>query len=150
MSPSEFQKYLHEHIPLSRAMEIQVREISPESVVLGAPLLPNINQHHTLFGGSASTLAILAGWSLVYTRLLGTGSEADIVIQRNTMNYDTPIAGDVIARAALPDEATWSRFLRMLQRRGRARIEVVAILEYEGNVAGRFTGEFVALAMDNA
>jgi hypothetical protein len=33
----------------------------------------------------------------------------------------------------------------MLARRGKARITVLAVLEYTGRVAGRFSGQFVAL-----
>lgn len=67
MSPGKLQQYLHDHIPLSKAMQITVERISPESVTLSAPLAPNINHRDTLFGGSASTAAILAAWSFCAT-----------------------------------------------------------------------------------
>ena len=54
------QDYLHEHIPLSKAMGATVLKVDLSGVVLSAPLEPNINHRETVFGGSASSLAILA------------------------------------------------------------------------------------------
>ena len=53
MTPSELQTYLHQHIPLSQAMQVTVMEASLQQVVLTAPLVPNINHRETVFGGSA-------------------------------------------------------------------------------------------------
>ncbi|KXF76697.1 thioesterase [Paramesorhizobium deserti] len=145
MTESELQLYLHEHIPLSMAMQVAVVALHDESVVLKAPLSPNINHRETVFGGSASALAILAAWSLVHIRLVREGIVSRIVIQSNTMRYDAPISGTFSARSQLAAGANWGRFVEMLRRKGRARIEIAAVLDYEGNVAGRFSGEFVAL-----
>ena len=76
-------------------MQVSVVELSLDEVVLGAPLAPNINHRHTVFGGSASALAILAAWSLVHVRLAAEGAAARLVIQRNTMSYDGPMGEDI-------------------------------------------------------
>jgi len=146
MTPAALEAYLHEHIPLSRAMQVVVESTSLDAVVLRAPLAPNINHRETVFGGSASALAILAAWSLLHLRLRAEGVASRLVIQRNTMDYERPIAGDFTARSALERTDDWPRFLRMLARKGRARAGVTAVLEAEGRVAGRLTGEFVAIA----
>ena len=140
------ERYLREHIPLSAAMGVRVREATPEHVLLSAPLAPNINHRDTVFGGSAAALAMLAGWSLLHVRLRAEGSEARLVIQRNTMEYQRPIAGDFTARAALEHPQRWQQFMATLARRGKARIVVTALLEQGGQIAGRLSGEFVALA----
>jgi len=145
MSPSELEKYLHDHIPLSKAMEVGVIQVQPETVILSAPLVPNINHRDTVFGGSASAVAILAAWSLLHTRLSGEGIASRLVIQRNTMSYELPIDGTFTAEAAIESAEAWGQFLRMLKRRGKARITVTSILNFDGKVAGRFEGEFVAL-----
>ena len=54
MTPQTLQRYLHERIPLARAMEVEVRALASDGVELGAPLAPNINHRDTVFGGSAS------------------------------------------------------------------------------------------------
>ncbi|MCB1756872.1 MAG: YiiD C-terminal domain-containing protein [Gammaproteobacteria bacterium] len=145
MLAAELQAYLHEHIPLSGAMAVSVLALDKESVVLKAPLAPNINHRNTVFGGSASALAILAAWSLLHVRLRGEGLDSRLVIQRNTMEYERPMSGAFTASASLVEPQQWQKFIRMLQRKGRARISVSSTLECDGQVAGRLIGEFVAL-----
>ena len=145
MSPIELEYYRHEHIPISRAMQLSVHSVEDECVVLSAPLGPNINHRETVFGGSASALAILAAWSLLHTRLRGSGYACRLVIQRNTMEYEHPIRGLFYARSSLGPPEAWLKFLHILQRKGKARITVTSILEHEGQVVGRFSGVFVAL-----
>ena len=108
MSPSELEAYLHAHIPLSRAMQVSVARASPESVVLSAPLAPNINHRDTVFGGSASALAILAAWSLLHTRMNAEGLASRLVIQRNTMSYEEPIVGTFTATARARPSLSWA------------------------------------------
>lgn len=144
-SSTTLEQYLHEHIPLSKAMQVAVVSLSAGEVVLSAPLPPNINHRDTLFGGSASAVAILAAWSLLHTRILEAGLSSRLVIQRNTMEYHLPVLGTFTARAYLPEPAAWQKFIVMLKRKGKARITVSAVLEYNGQLAGSLSGEFVAL-----
>ena len=145
MAPVELQAYLHAHIPLSKAMAVSVVAVGFESVSLSAPLQPNINHRETVFGGIASALAILAAWCLVQTRLVAEGIDCRLVIQENTMSYDQPMQGEFFAVSRLDPSEHWEKFMGMLRRKGRARIAVRSDLEYQGQCAGRFRGEFVAL-----
>jgi thioesterase domain-containing protein len=145
LRPAELEQYLHDHIPLSRAMAVSVVSVAPHGVVLRAPLAPNINHRETVFGGSASALAILAAWSLLHTRLHSEGIASRLVIQRNTMEYEQPILGDFTARSFLEQPTDWTLFTRMLARKGRARISVASVLEHAGQEVGKLHGEFVAL-----
>jgi len=143
-SARELQAYLHDHIPLSRAMEVSVVSIDVNGVLLRAPLAPNINHRETAFGGSMSALAILAAWSMLHARCRSEGIDSRLVIQRNSMEYERPIQGDFTARART-DEDEWNRFKRVFERKGKARIGVTSIIEYDGQTVGRFAGDFVAL-----
>jgi thioesterase domain-containing protein len=147
---SELESYLHGHIPLSAAMQVSVDAVDIDGVILRAPLAPNINHRDTVFGGSASAVAILAAWSLLHTRMRGEGIAARLVIQSNTMAYALPIQGEFTARSSLEQPDQWSRFTRTLARMGRARTRVTAVLESDGQVVARLTGEFVALIADTA
>jgi thioesterase domain-containing protein len=146
MTGAQLQSYLHGHIPLSAAMQVSVDAVDVEGVTLRAPLAPNINHRDTVFGGSASAVAILAAWSLLHTRLLAEGIAARLVIQSNAMDYALPILGEFTARSALEEPEQWSRFTRTLARRGKARARVAAVLQSDGRAVGRLTGEFVALS----
>ncbi len=150
MSPTDLQHYLHGHIPLSAAMQAQVEAAGTDQVVLGAPLAPNINHRDTVFGGSASALAILSAWSLLHLKLSADGCATRLVIQSNTMRYEQAIAGYFRARAESPSAEKWDLFKRMLERKGRARIAVSSTLLFEGQAVGHFEGEFVALGAQAA
>lgn len=139
------ERYLHQHIPLSKSMAVAVVSADPDEVRLQAPLAPNINHRETVFGGSASAVAILSAWTLLHLRLTQQGITCRVVIHRNTMNYTRPIAGDFIAVSGLDDAATWDRFVDMLRRKGRARITVRVRLLYQDEPAGELVGDFVAL-----
>ena len=147
MDARELEDYLHAHIPLSAAMQVTVVAVEASGVTLAAPLAPNINHRDTVFGGSASAVAILAAWSLLHTRMRAEDVAARLVIQSNAMEYLLPIAGNFTARSALAEPDQWPRFMRTFARMGRARLRVTAELESDGQVAARLSGEFVALAM---
>lgn len=141
----ELERYLLENIPLTRAMALSVVEVSPDAVVLHAPLAPNVNLHATAFGGSVASLATLAAWSVLHVRLRSTGVSADVVIQRGTTEYLHPITGEFTARGSLAPTEDWPLFQRMLARKGKARMSAVATLDCAGREAARFSGEFVAV-----
>lgn len=159
MSPSELEQYLHQHIPLTQAMQLRVATADARHVVLTAPLEPNINHRSTAFGGSIAAVATLAAWSLVHVRLRAEGLESRLVIHRNSMEYRRPISGPFAARASITDEATWAQFVKTFRRRGKARINVTARVaqlpagtngwdEPMEKIAGTFVGDFVALGVD--
>src|SRR5262249_54513917 len=117
----------------------------PYGITLSAPLAPNINHRDSAFGGSLAALATLAAWSLVHTRLVSVGITSRLVIQRNTMEFETPACDEFVAVSSFVSEDEWPRLLRMLERRGKGRIAVRSELRCAGEIAGRFEGDFVAL-----
>lgn len=143
MSPVELEQYLHQQIPLSRAMAVSVISVALDGVVLQAPIRPNINHHDSVFGGSASALAILAAWSLLHVRLRSEGLNCQLVIQRNSMVYLKPVLGEFTARSFLPESSDWQRFVHIILRNRMARIRVDSELVYLGQIAGQFSGDFV-------
>lgn len=144
MDTATLQKYLHDHIPLSRAMEVEVVEATDSGVTLAAPLAPNINHRETVFGGSASAVAILSAWALMYLRLKGEQLNVRIVIQKNTMPYERAITGRFTASAAIADTTAWRRFADALKRKGRGRVTVRSTLHRDAERVGEFEGDFVA------
>ena len=145
MTPTELTTYLRTNIPLTAAMEVSAISVAPDTVVLEAPLAPNINHRKTVFGGSASSLAILAAWSLIHLRLAESNLDHRLVIQRNTMTYDAPMEGTFTATSTFAEGTDWTKFLDTLERRGKARIGAVAELSYAGKPAGRLEADFVAI-----
>ena len=144
LSAAEVEAYLHRQIPLSSDMGIMVVACDAAGATLRAPLAPNINHRATVFGGSASAAAILAAWTYLHFALRAAGQPARLVIQHNTMDYLAPIATVFEARCPALPAAALDRFLRTLQRHGKARVTLPAVLLCEGRKVAAFSGDYVA------
>jgi thioesterase domain-containing protein len=144
----DLEHFLHEQIPLARAMEVRVVRADPDEVVLSAPLAANTNHHGTLFGGSASALAILCAWSWLHIRLADEDLDPDVVIQKSETEFLRPGRSEVFARCPGSGPRAWNRFLRTYRRFGKARIELTAYVSASGETAASLTGLFVALEPD--
>jgi len=139
---SELENTLHEEIPLSRAIGIQVAAYRNNMLQLIAPLVPNINHKCTAFGGSLYSLAVLCGWGLLHLRLREAGLRKHIVIQESNVRYLLPVENDMTAECRL-DEAAFARFLRTLEKHGRSRLALDVIIMRDGRPAVEFSGRYV-------
>ncbi|WP_018605357.1 YiiD C-terminal domain-containing protein [Uliginosibacterium gangwonense] len=145
MNIEALRSYLHTHIPLAAAMQVEVLQASPEFIALSAPLAPNINHRGTAFGGSIATLATLAGWSLLRVRLDEFKPLPHLVIQRSSINYLRPINDSFTAQVAYPPETDWDEFLLRLHEKGKARLPLSIEVRTGEQLAARMEGVFVAL-----
>lgn len=146
MNTTDLQSYLHDHIPLTAAMEITVEEATEEVVTLAVPLGPNVNHRHTMFGGSLSSLGITAAWALLHLRLRAAGFTGRLVVQQSTTDFLAPATVTARATARLADDADWERFLNVLERRGKARIGTRSEIACGTLVVAVTEGTYVALA----
>lgn len=147
---AEVEAYLHRHIPISRGMGVRVIACGQDGVTLAAPLAPNLNHRATVFGGSASAIAILAAWAWLHFALRAADLRCRLVIQRNTMDYVAPIDGDFTARCEGLGGVAFEKFVRTLKRHGKARSELGAQLLLGDKVVAKFAGEYVAVILDQA
>lgn len=147
MTPEDLTRYLHDHIPLTRHMGVVVTDCRPERVILSAPLAPNVNHRETAFGGSLSSLAILAGWAWLYTRLSPLGRRQRIVIHDSQTAFDRTVSGPFEAICDAPPDEDFARFLAALARRGKARITLESRVLCGGEIAVRHTGRYVAVTL---
>ncbi len=145
MQTRQLQDSLHGRIPLSHAMGVTVLQADPGQVVLRAPLVANVNHSGTVFGGSASAVAVLAAWSLVEVRLQADAQPGRIVIRRSSMDFEQPIVADFTAIASPPAAADWQKLLATLRRGRMGRIVVRSVLECEGARVGELEGEFAVI-----
>ena len=143
-SARETERYLHDRIPLSKSMQVSVVSVDGTGVLLGAPLAPNVNHRGTVFGGSASGLAMIACWTLIHLRLRRLPFETALVIRRNSVEYFPPLPADFEALAHAPEKESWDRFLAALAEEGKGRLDLTADIRCRGKSAGRFTGEYAA------
>lgn len=137
------ERYLHQHIPLTRAMGLAVESFAGGTLVLAAPLEPNHNHLGTAFGGSLVTLATLAGYALLW--LLLDDRTCHIVVKESRTRYLHPVTGALRAVCRAPAAADLESFQAALARGGKARLTLHATVEEGGRACVAFEGEFVAL-----
>jgi len=140
------QSVLHQDIPLTRDMGVEVISWQDHQLRLHLPLAQNINHKSTLFGGSLYCGAVLAGWGWLYLRLKEAGiDDGHIVIQDGQIQYPLPVKRDGVAICDAPDDASWEKFLKMYQRRGMARLALKTRIVAEGSdePAVEFVGQYV-------
>jgi thioesterase domain-containing protein len=141
-SASELERTLHEEIPLSHAMGVRVTAYQDNTLQLAAPLAPNTNHKCTAFGGSLYSLAVLCGWGLLHLKLREAGLRKHIVIQASDIRYLLPVEEDMMAECRL-DEAAFARFLHTLEKRGKGRLTLDAVIMQDGRPAVEFSGRYV-------
>jgi len=145
VSPAELQDYLRTRIPLAEAMGVEVRSLGDAGVELFAPLAPNTNHRDTVFGGSASAVAILAAWSALHVRMGSAGLAGRIVIHSNTMQYERPIVAGFTATATPPASDEWRKLAATLARGRMARARVTTTLFCRHEEVGRLEAQFAVV-----
>jgi len=135
--------YLHEQIPLTRAMGVEVAAYDGAQLVLIAPVAQNHNHLGTAFGGSLNALATLAGYALLWLEL--KDRTAHIVIRKSSIHFQHPVRGELRAVCRIPNETELGAFRRAFAHKGKARLELRVEIVEEGAIAVNFTGTFVAV-----
>ena len=143
MTPAAaLEQLLHSEIPISRAMGIRVTHYDGANLTLDAPLEPNFNHKSTAFGGSLYSLAVLCGWGLLHLKLAEVKLHRHIVIQESNIRYLHPVVQDLHAECRLDDTA-FKRFLRTLDKHGRARLSLDVVISQGNRHAVEFSGLYV-------
>lgn len=121
---STFQKRIHEKIPLSRALGIELHFWDGHCLLLSAPLEPNRNHQGTGFGGSVYSVAVTAAWGLTELALADLGLKGSVVVQSGSIDYFEPVDTKFYAICRLPGEEIPERFRKSLARHGKGRLDL--------------------------
>ena len=135
----------HSKIPITRQLGVRVLSYDGSTLVLGAPLEPNVNDKGTAFGGSLFSLLVLSGWGLIHLRLREEGLTGDIMIHESTINYSLPITDSWEVHCRLPEADQYAHFLASLHSRGRARLALEAQIMSGSRVAVSFRGSYAVV-----
>ncbi len=135
--------YLHEVIPVSKLLGIQVETCGPGSIVLTAPLDINHNHLGTAFGGSLAVVATLAGYCALWSAV--EDHKLHIVVRRSSIDYRRPVTGFIRATCQLPPDAIGDNFMKHLAKTGKARLTLEATISENEEECVRLTGDFVVL-----
>lgn len=137
--------FIHEGIPLARAMALELGDYDGERLRLTSPLAPNVNDKGCAFGGSLVSLMTLTGWGLVELALRQRGEDCDVYVGESTVRYLSPVWSDFTAEAQPAEEADWTTFFATLTARGRARIAVACqVPGVDHKPAATLAAQFVA------
>ena len=143
---ASLEKTFHDLIPITREMGIRVLRYDGSTLVLTAPLAPNVNDKGTAFGGSLYSLLVLAGWGLIHLRLRQEGIAGDAMIHESSVTYSLPVTDDWQVSCSLPEAAEYQRFIDRLRSRGRARLALASRIMDGDRVAVSFRGNYAAVA----
>jgi len=144
----QLEELITEEMPITQHLQFSLSTGEGEAIVASAPLQANLNHMGSAFGGSISMLTTLTGWAMVHTLLDEMCHKAQILIQESDIEYLQPIRDDLRVVCERPEESAVERFHQMLDRWGRARLELKCKIHEAGDRAVTFIGQYVALAED--
>lgn len=139
------QDFLSRHLPLTAAMGVKVECACADCVDLRVPLQPNLNHELTAFGGSISTVGILAGWGWLWTQLHTRDPMPRLIIGHSTTRYIRPIDTDFEARCSHPGGAAFEQFEQTFAASGKARLALRSEVTVSGKIAAVHDGIYVAI-----
>lgn len=139
----ELDRYIYQHIPLTHAMQVHAAEFDSQGLTLEAPLAANHNHQASAFGGSLSSLAMLAGWGLMWLAL-DHARGTTIVVRDVHMEFLRPVKDTLRATCRLPAPRTWEKFRKTLSRRHKARLNLEIEIISDTKICARCAGSFVA------
>jgi thioesterase domain-containing protein len=145
ISLPEITARLRDEIPLTRAMGFSITGWDGRLVTLSAPLSVNQNHADTAFGGSISSMGILAGYSLLYILLQEREISTRILIQKSATDFLRPVDTDLTAIAALPMAEAIEEFVETLKRKRRSRMTLESQILSGRSLAATHSGLYVAM-----
>jgi thioesterase domain-containing protein len=142
---SHLEETFRTKIPLTGAMGVRVLRYDGTTLVLGAPLEPNVNDKGTAFGGSLFSLLVLSGWGLLHLKVKEEGISGDIMIHESTVSYSQPVTDDWEVSCTLPEAAEYAQFIEKLRNKGRARLALESHIMVGNGIAVSFRGSYAAV-----
>ena len=140
----ELQKKLHNEIPLTKLMNINIKEYNEKELITTAPLNINTNDKGTAFGGSLSTMTIISSWSLCWliSKELGFNSK-NIVVIKNENSYKKPVTKDIVCYTQKPSQQEIATLKEKLQTKKSASIKINSIIIENNETCVEFQGYYV-------
>ena len=140
----KLQDKLHNEIPLTKLMQLQIENYNNKELITKAPLKVNINDKGTAFGGSLSTMTIISSWSLCWliSQELGFDSK-NIVVIKNENRYLTPVTKDIICHTLKPTPNEIEVLKKKLKTKGSASIKISSSIIEDGDICVEFDGVYV-------
>lgn len=141
MTESELQNWLHQHIPATALLGVQIKQADCQTVRLQADFAQNHNHHGTIFGGSTALLATACAWLSAFVQF--PDSDANIVIKNSKIDYIAPANGDVFAICQRISVEQYEKCQKILTRFGKGLVSISCVLFADEQKVAIWQGEFV-------
>src|SRR6266480_5575349 len=123
----EAEKFLHEQIPITRAMGLRVVAHDENGFIVEAPVALNSNHLRTAFGGSINAVATLAAYGLLWLEL--REHAVHVVVAESSIRFLRPVRETIRAiclRPAVDDLAVFrAQFAAKRKARIALRVNVI-------------------------
>ena len=144
--------FFAQYLPITDFMGMGVESYDGKTLVLTAPLGPNINDKKTAFGGSLYNVAVMACWGLAYLKTQEKGIQCNQVVADGAMKYIAPVTGKIRAVCESPSDEEMAAFFEKFAQRGRASIQLSATITNDGDAPNQdnrtavtFSGKYAIL-----
>lgn len=148
----ELERLIIQEMPITEHLEFSLASDEQGRLRASAPLQPNANHMGSAFGGSLSMLATVTGWAMMHRVLQDMVEDVkrrvEVIIQESDIEYMRPVHENISVICEPPDDDALDRFQRMLDRWGRARLDLKCKIDSAGERAVTFIGRYVALTED--
>jgi thioesterase domain-containing protein len=138
----EAEKFLHEQIPITRAMGLRVTAHDDTGFTVEAPVALNSNHLRTAFGGSINAVATLAAYGFLWVEL--NDASAHVVVAESSIRFLRPVRETIRATCPRPNANSLDEFRHQFSEKGKARITLRVNVTEAGETAAEFEGRFVA------
>jgi thioesterase domain-containing protein len=122
----KLKQFFIDHLPITQFMGLEVESYDGDTLILTAPLEPNINDKQTAFGGSLYNTAVMACWGMIYLKTQEQNIQCNQVVTEGSMKYLAPVDGRIRAICHAPSEEELTSFFEHFERKGKARISLEA------------------------
>ena len=138
---------LKEQVPLITHMGIDVISWDGSTVVVEAPLEPNLNTHGTAFGGSLYCVGAMTGWSALHLTLMDAGHLPSVWLAKGEVAYLKPVRGTLRARTTITDEQR-HRILTGYEQNGRVKTSIDISIKEGDDDAASMSALYAAMRED--
>ena len=140
-----FEAECRAEIPLLNAMQLSFVEYGDLSLLMEAPLAPNINNKGTAFGGSIASICLFGGWAVATLAFIDQGIDnTEIVVWKNDMVFERPARGLLRVRARIEADDFGLCVARLREPDpGRIRFDIHVELTHDDERCATMQGVYV-------
>ena len=136
------EKFLHEKIPITRAMGVRVVANDENGFVIEAPVALNSNHLRTAFGGSINAVATLAAYGFLWLEV--NDASVHVLVAESSIRFIRPVRDTIRAICPRPAAEELAAFRSQFAEKRKARIALRVKVIEAGESAAEFEGVFVA------